>query len=251
MTQTAEDFARLLRHPDPSQLWYQLDEIVTGRAYTRCGVEVGDGDVVIDAGANVGVAAAFFALACGAGQVHCFEPVPAVFAILEENAAHVPGCVAHNVGLSSSPGPAELTYYPGAAAMSGLHADPREDRDLVHRVLVNRGATSAEASSRLEGSFEPQVVRCELTTLSEAIRTLGITRVDLLKVDVEKAELEVLAGLESGDWPLVRQVAMESHDAGRAAAAAALLRERGFAVTVEQDPGLRETGLRMVYAVRG
>jgi FkbM family methyltransferase len=174
-----------------------------------------------------------------------------VFAVLRDNLERFPGCVAHNVGLSSSAGAADLTYYPRAAAMSGLHADPEQDRDLVHHVLVNRGASESEATARLVGSFEPEVVRCELTTVSRAIHDLAIARVDLLKVDVEKAELEVLEGIEDADWPKVRQVAMESHDAGgRAAAAAALLRGRGFSVTVEQDPTLRETGLRMVYAIR-
>ena len=56
----------LLRHPDPPQLWYQLDEIVESRIYLRHGIEVSEGDVVFDVGANVGVAAAFFAEECGA-----------------------------------------------------------------------------------------------------------------------------------------------------------------------------------------
>lgn len=29
---------------------------------------------------------------------------------------------------------------------------------------------------------------------------------DLLKIDVERAELEVLAGVEAAHWPLIRQV---------------------------------------------
>lgn len=31
-------------------------------------------------------------------------------------------------------------------------------------------------------------------------------QVDLLKIDVERAELEVLAGVEAAHWPLIRQV---------------------------------------------
>lgn len=36
----------------------------------------------------------------------------------------------------------------------------------------------------------------------------------LLKIDVERAELEVLQGLDGADWSRVQQVAMEVHDTG-------------------------------------
>ena len=35
---------------------------------------------------------------------------------------------------------------------------------------------------------------------------------DLLKIDVERAEKEVLQGILPSDWPKIRQVAMEVHD---------------------------------------
>jgi hypothetical protein len=72
---SARDLQRLLEHPDPPRLWYQLEEIVESRIYLQEGVEVRPGDVVLDIGANIRVAAAFFAAECRAGAVHCFEPV--------------------------------------------------------------------------------------------------------------------------------------------------------------------------------
>lgn len=36
--------------------------------------------------------------------------------------------------------------------------------------------------------------------------------VDLLKIDVERAELAVLRGVQPEDWPRIRQVSMEVHD---------------------------------------
>src|SRR5689334_17821712 len=65
----------MLRHSDPSQLMFQIAEIAGDETYLRHGVTVTEGDVVFDVGANVGVAAAFFAVIRGAGLVHCFEPV--------------------------------------------------------------------------------------------------------------------------------------------------------------------------------
>ena len=67
---SARDLQRLLQHPDPPQLWYQLGEIFESRIYLQEGIEVRPGDVVLDVGANIGVAAALFAAECGAGAVH-------------------------------------------------------------------------------------------------------------------------------------------------------------------------------------
>ncbi len=92
--------------------------------YLQRGISVGEGDVVLDVGANVGVAAIFFASVCRAGVVHSFEPVAPVFELLSENIRQFSACRAHPYGLSRASGEAEITYYPGASAMSGLYADP-------------------------------------------------------------------------------------------------------------------------------
>jgi hypothetical protein len=52
-------------------------------------------------------------------------------------------------------------------------------------------------------------ITCPVRTLSGVIREHGVQRIDLLKIDVEGAETDVLAGLEEYHWPLVRQMAME------------------------------------------
>jgi hypothetical protein len=81
-----EALARLLRHYDPPQLLFQLAEVVGERTYLKHGIDVHEGDIVLDVGANVGVAAAFFASDCKAGLVHSFEPMAPLFELLRENA---------------------------------------------------------------------------------------------------------------------------------------------------------------------
>ena len=54
-------------------------------------------------------------------------------------------------------------------------------------------------------------VQCKLTTLSNICREYSIPRIDLLKIDVEGAELDVLRGIEEEDWPKIKQIAMEIH----------------------------------------
>jgi 31-O-methyltransferase len=68
---------------------------------------------------------------------------------------------------------------------------------------------------------------------------------------VEKAELDVLAGIEDADWPSIRQLVMEVHlDSERREQAAASLRARGFDLTMRQDPAMARTDIHMLYAVR-
>lgn len=243
--------AAMLRHPDPSQLLFQVAEIAGDLTYLRHGIEVHEGDVVLDVGANVGVAAAFFAEQCGAATVHSFEPVAPIFEVLSANVRHLSACVLHAYGLSANATSTTITYYPGASAMSGLYAEPARDRDLVLTVLTQQGLSRPEAEAQLAGRYEPQTLTCELRTLSSFLNASGPPRVDLLKIDVERAELDVLRGIDDKDWPRIRQVAMEVHDeGGRAATVARILRERGFVVARDQELPMRGTAVAMLYARR-
>jgi FkbM family methyltransferase len=246
-----DGLARTLKHPDPLQLAYQLHEIFDERTYVRHGLDVHKGDVVLDIGANVGVAAAFFALVCRAGVVHCFEPVPPIFELLRENVRHFPACVPHNYGLSSTPGRFPITYYPNDSALSGLYADPDEDRAQLRTALLNSGLSSEDAERELEDRFQAVAMTCELRTLSSVLLEYSLERVDLLKIDVEKAELDVLEGIDDGEWPRIRQVVAEVHDYdGRCARIDGMLVERDFSVTVDQGEVMRGTPVHMLYATR-
>jgi hypothetical protein len=103
--------------------------------------------------------------------------------------------------------------------MSGLYADPERDRALVRTALMNAGFSSQEAEQRLEGRYEPQTLMCELRTLSPFLREEQLERIDLLKIHVERAELDVVGGIEECDWPKIDQLAVEVHDEGGRCAA--------------------------------
>ncbi len=103
----------------------------------------------------------------------------------------------------------------------------------------------------LAGRFEAEHYECGLRTVSEVMREQGIERIDLLKVDVEKSELDVLRGVEEQDWRKIRQVVVEAQDGdGRLARILELLESQGFEVVVEQDALLKNTAIYNVYATR-
>jgi FkbM family methyltransferase len=128
--------------------------------------------VVLDVGANIG----FFTvgLAHGAGaRVYAFEPMPANLERLRENvAANDLGerVVVTRVALGVGPGEVWLAPEPGEA-------------DTGNAAQADPGADGA--------------VRVEVRSLDAVAEELAIDRCDLVKIDVEGAELEVLRGGES------------------------------------------------------
>jgi 31-O-methyltransferase len=241
----------LLRHYDRRQLLFQVREIVHERTYLRYGVNVGPGDVVLDVGANVGVAAVFFAADCGAALVHSFEPVAPLYDLLVENTAHYAACLPHRYGLSDSRRNATIAYYPDAAAMSSLYADPIADAVMVRTCLINNGKSPDDAQNAVDGRYDFIELECELRTISDIWSELELDHVDLLKVDVERSELDVLHGVGDANWSDIKQVVAEVHDHhGRLALAGAFLERRGFHIEVVQDEVMRGTNLHMVFARR-
>lgn len=53
---------------------------------------------------------------------------------------------------------------------------------------------------------QQQQIQCELCTVSQVLLQQSLPHIDLLKVDVERAELEVLEGIVVEDWPKIKQV---------------------------------------------
>jgi uncharacterized protein (UPF0216 family) len=95
-------------------------------------------------------------------------------------------------------------------------------------------------------------VTCQLRTLSEVILEHQIRQIDLLKIDVEKGELDVLLGIAEQDWFKIKQVVIEVHDTNnRVATITDLLKSRGLQeVVVDQQPILKDSSVFLLYATR-
>src|SRR5690606_13546452 len=74
-------------------------------------------------------------------------------------------------------------------------------------------------------------VVCELSTLTKVMEQEGVSKIDLLKIDVEGAELDVLLGLSDEGWRKVQQIVLEGHDKdGRLNAVVQLIESRGMKI---------------------
>lgn len=227
-------------------------EIVLEGAYLRDPIRLEPGAVVIDAGANIGV---FSRLVreklAGDCALYAFEPIPSTFRRLEENL----GADAHlfPVALGSGAGRVTFTLYP--ALPGNATSKPEEKRaellSLRERMLASTiSILRPMVEERFEALLENEEVECEVRPLSEVVDELGIERIDLLKVDVEGAELEVLDGIDDGTWERIHQVALETGTGEAAVAAADQLRARGFRVVAEIPSWAAAAGLPN-HEVRG
>lgn len=126
------------------------------------------GDVVADVGANIGALTVLMAALVGpTGRVHAFEPAPENVAHLRANleANGLENVEVHETAVGDSTDPIDFSF--DAAAPSGAHI----------------GAAADGAA-----------VRVPCTTLDAFVAATGVTRLDLVKVDVEGAEPMVLDG---------------------------------------------------------
>ena len=115
---------------------------------------------------------------------------------------------------------------------------------------MNDERSIAEIGNLIDDRLQATTVSAQLRTLSSVIAEEGIDRIDLLKINVEKSELDVLLGLSPRDWPKIRQLVIEVDQQQNVAPITSLLEREGFEVLVEQDPLLRKTELCYVYAIR-
>ena len=265
----APTFAGTRRHVLPNNLAvahlnrhetdYIYEEVFGRQPYLRHGLRVPDHGRVLDVGANIGLFSLFISRVCASPQILAFEPNPTVFALLGANlAAHVPGARALPCGLARTAGEATFTFFSGYSLLSGLHADAAIESDVVKSYVLNKGRAGEheaagfleEADELLRSRFEAQQFAVQLRTLSEVMTTEQIDHVDLLKINVEKAEVDVLAGLAPADWQRIDQIVAEIDLDENVAPIERMLADHGFEYRVDQESLLEGTALRYIYGVR-
>jgi FkbH-like protein/FkbM family methyltransferase len=167
-----------------------------------------------------------------------------------------------NLGVSDRAKSAPFTFYERSSVFSGFHADDGEDRAAIQAVV--RNAVRDEIAAAEEGveSYVAELTadrlrrtthECRLISLSDLIRERGIEKIDLLKIDAEKSEIDILAGIEDADWPIIDQIVVEIHDRTQEAVKRVerLLTAKGYRCVVERERPLEDSGLVNLYATRG
>ncbi|MER6775167.1 FkbM family methyltransferase [Streptomyces bacillaris] len=214
------------------------------------------GDVVLDIGGNIGLTALVYADLVPGIRVISAEPAPACFEALRRNIErHVPGGVAVRAAVGKAPGTMELTYYPESPANSTLYADVADNISISKAYMRTTGMRDEFIElhhDSIAATFEQGVVSTvDVVTVGDLVEQYEVAEVALLKIDVERAELDVLQGVPDHLWTRIRRVVAEVHDIeGRLDQVRKMLTAKGFTVRSGQEDLMAGTNVHMLTATR-
>ncbi|MCY3575155.1 MAG: FkbM family methyltransferase [Chloroflexi bacterium] len=185
----ASDFKTIADDP----FWFRL-ELLTRRleSDTRRVLErlTAPGMVALDIGAHIGYHTRLLARLVGnTGRVIALEPHPGIFQTLRHNTRDLSNTTALQLAVADKPGSAELHDYLMMSASSSLHYD----ETLARQQQAQMGAD--DVAPRVLAGFEPQTYRVRAIAIDDCLAEWGIDRVDIIKMDIEGAELTALRGM--------------------------------------------------------
>jgi len=248
-----------LFHRNKSETLFAYNEIFEENAYLRHGITLEPGSVVFDLGANIGVFSAFIAFHFPNSTIYAFEPLPPTFESMHANSilfSPFSSIKAYCAGISNKRQQVTFTHYPENTMLSGRYGDLSADKAYVRNVLERQlgnetNMVNQDIDYLVDKAMDAETYDCELVSLSEIIAENGVEKIDLLKIDVERSELDVLAGIKPADWPKIRQIVIEVHDDGESLdKVIAIMEAQNFKYYIEQETLLVGTDLYNIYASR-
>jgi FkbM family methyltransferase len=257
----------LISQLNPHETDYLYNEIFERQTYIQHEIELTRSSCVCDIGANIGLFSLFVAERVPCGNIYAFEPITPIFEHLKQNVVPYGDRVkVFNEGVGECEGVSEFVYFPHLCSVSGLrkYIDWGELTATLKQVSFNHNlldetpgnSSRSDVELLLSHQIEDAIIlKSPVRSLSKVMTEERIERIDLLKIDVEGAEMEVLAGLAGSDWNRISQMVIEVHDnigghTGRIAEAAQMLRDHDYKVAVEADPKLKGTGICTLYGRR-
>lgn len=237
---------------------FVYQEVFVDQVYTRDFPDLPPAPCVIDVGANIGLFSLFIKQRYPQAQIHAFEPSPAHFELLLQNVGAQDGVQCFREGLGETEARKTLTCYPDYSLLSGFQGDPQADRALLGAGIAQQlhlDPASPDGSKYVallsEGKLDRvEQIECPVTTLATFMKQYAITRIDLLKIDAEKAEKDVLAGIAAHNWPCIDRLVLEAHSTANATTICKQLEDTGYRVTCEKTADFGSTALYTVRAIR-
>jgi FkbM family methyltransferase len=183
-----------------------FSEILVDEVYALVLRRIRECRTIIDLGANIGLASLYFAVHYPQATIVPVEPHPGNYEMLIKN---LQGLLA-----SGRCRPLRAAIW---SEERPLVADPRKPLDGYNAFAVCEPRQELEASPRIAG-----------VTIPKILRDSNWDRVDLVKMDIEGAEIEVFRG--NPDWlAKVRAIAIEFHgDSRRVCEFDRITRQYGF-----------------------
>ena len=247
---------------------YIYNEIYGDEVYLYGGMEIKEGDTILDIGANIGLFSRYISSQAKNLRIFTFEPVPPIFEVLVKNVENIPASVTNfNFGLGEKKEKIEFNYYPRVSGDSAAvapdweskidlmveHYDETVAQDMPIAKLVPKFLRKRVVRAGIKRMYKPQKVVCKIRPLSEIIEENQIDHIEFMKVDAENYEWQVLRGITDADWNKIDQIALEVHSHIKGGDTllqdiTTLLKEKGFKTYLGEES--RETMLN-VYMLYG
>jgi len=128
--------------------------------------------VILDIGSNIGTSILFFRERFPTAKIYGFEPHPETFRVLEKNVAGLPAIEIFNYALGAANAEVAVPFDGADFSRFTLAKDPGGD---------------------WSGPLSP--TPCQVKHAGAVVKSLGLTKVDLIKIDCEGVEYDVLTAL--------------------------------------------------------
>jgi len=140
-------------------------------------------EVIIDLGANIGLASIFFLNKFPDCKVIAVEPEPSNFEILKRNTGKYPNFFAYNKAIWNKPAKLQI-----------------RDSELGNWAFQVKEAKGEESNI------------IEAISLGQIIKESNLSQIDVLKIDIEGAEVELFSG-NCDEWlSITKYIIIETHD---------------------------------------
>jgi FkbM family methyltransferase len=245
-------------HQNKIETDIRYKEIFTDQTYLKHGIVINEGDCIFDVGANIGMFTLFIQQVCNNTRIYAFEPVPQLYEMLCINTAlYAPSAELFNCGLSDENKKMTITFYPHATGRSSYYPE-MEINDSARRFfleqqaqrLIEEDMPNRYIDEMLERASITETFTTQLTTLSDILVQSEIDRINLLKIDVERSELDVLFGINKQDWRRIDQIVMEVHSEILLDKVMSVLKSNYYHIVVDQPALYKDFEHFMLYAIQ-
>jgi len=164
-----------------SEMYYDFAYDAPGCSYERYGCRIKDGDIVVDAGANIGIFTNY-ANERGAAKIYSFEPTDTAYQLLLKNKPT--NCTAFKMALGNDNSLLELKTpdFGDTGGASIFNKPTYNNSDFVF-------------STTIDNLFEQKL----------------FDKIDFLKIDTEGSEYNILKGISDENLAKINNIAMEFH----------------------------------------
>lgn len=134
-------------------------------------------EIVLDIGANIGVTAIWLKHHYPNAEIYCFEPMPENFCLLEKNTKTLAGVKCFPFGLGAED------------AICDIYAN--EDPNNFGGFSIHARQSNFESL----GNTQKYKSKIEIKHAARTLERLGISGIDILKIDTEGAEYDIVSSL--------------------------------------------------------